>query len=205
MLKPKVHLLILLLAIGFTVSRILLTASFAFGFMIWNLFLSWAAFMMYNFSKHRSVKQRKSLKWFVGLLWVILLPNTYYLLTDFIHLGESSEITPLFDVALFATYSLIGFWHGNYILKGVYRDLIAQGNKDSARLVIYLLAFLSGGAVSVGRFLRWNSWDVFIRPLSLLADVGERLINPLGHLNEVLTVIVFTVMIIAYFESSNNS
>ena len=40
---------------------------------------------------------------------------------------------------------------------------------------------LSAFGVSLGRFERWNSWDLFAQPLSLLADVLDRVFNPIAY------------------------
>ena len=37
---------------------------------------------------------------------------------------------------------------------------------------------LAGFGVYLGRFSRWNSWDLFTRPHHLLADALHQLLNP---------------------------
>jgi len=41
---------------------------------------------------------------------------------------------------------------------------------------------LCGLGIYVGRFLRWNSWDIFLYPTDVLGDIGHRLIHPFSHL-----------------------
>jgi uncharacterized membrane protein len=48
-------------------------------------------------------------------------------------------------------------------------------------IVIMGLSLCAFG-VSLGRFERWNSWDLFTDPLTLLADIGDRALNPIAHL-----------------------
>ena len=40
---------------------------------------------------------------------------------------------------------------------------------------------LAGLGVYLGRFLRWNSWDLFLHPRGVLSDVVTRLADPLAH------------------------
>jgi uncharacterized membrane protein len=58
---------------------------------------------------------------------------------------------------------------------------------------------LGGFGVSLGRFERWNSWDVFSQPIALLSDVLGRLVNPLAHpRTTAVTVLVSAFLILAY-------
>jgi uncharacterized membrane protein len=58
---------------------------------------------------------------------------------------------------------------------------------------------LSGFGVSLGRFERWNSWDLFSRPAHLLADVFARLLNPLEHTRTTgVTLALSAFLLLAY-------
>ena len=39
-------------------------------------------------------------------------------------------------------------------------------------MTVVAVALLSGFGISLGRFERWNSWDLFSRPGTLLADAS---------------------------------
>jgi hypothetical protein len=49
---------------------------------------------------------------------------------------------------------------------------------DSAALGTLVL---SGFGVYLGRFLRWNSWDIVHRPHLLLRDIAGRVLDPVQH------------------------
>ena len=51
---------------------------------------------------------------------------------------------------------------------------------------------LSSLAIYHERFQHWNSWDLFVRPESLLGDVVERLGHPLDHPRTVAVTVLFT-------------
>ena len=58
---------------------------------------------------------------------------------------------------------------------------------------------ISGFGVSLGRFQRWNSWDLFLQPATLLADVGSRLLFPLSHpRTTAVTVLLASFLLLAY-------
>jgi uncharacterized membrane protein len=53
--------------------------------------------------------------------------------------------------------------------------------KRVSTATISALFFAAAFGVYLGRYLRWNSWDIVNQPLGLLADVFERFINPVSH------------------------
>ena len=53
---------------------------------------------------------------------------------------------------------------------------------------------LSAFGVYLGRFLRWNSWDIFFEPISLLSDVWQRIRHPFQYSPTML----FTVLLAGF-------
>jgi uncharacterized membrane protein len=49
-------------------------------------------------------------------------------------------------------------------------------------ILILMLLFLGSFGVYLGRFLRWNSWDIISNPFQLLLSIGHRIISPFDHL-----------------------
>jgi uncharacterized membrane protein len=62
-----------------------------------------------------------------------------------------------------------------------------------------VVAGLSGFGVYLGRFRRWNSWDILLNPLNLLADIGHRVLHPLANPGVVVFPALFAVFfLVAY-------
>lgn len=190
----------LLLVSGFALAlslyRMLATDSDRYWFLMWNLFLAWlplvSAWLLYR-------RTPKGLNWALKnlsllLVWLIFLPNAFYLVTDFIHLQATTVISPMFDLVLFATYSWCGFILGYSSLFLVHVRAYQKIARRSHWLVVGSL-LLSGLAIYFGRFLRWNSWDIITNPLGLLFDVSESLINPQDHLLTFSTMVLFFIFL----------
>jgi uncharacterized membrane protein len=53
---------------------------------------------------------------------------------------------------------------------------------------------LSGFAIYLGRFLRWNSWDVLIDPARVIQIMGA-LLHPEDHLKALAVTLIFGVIL----------
>jgi uncharacterized membrane protein len=144
--------------------------------MAWNLFLAGVPFVLalalYN---HR--RERTAMWWAGAALFVGFLPNAPYVLTDVVHLPADMRHTTD-RVAVFgllpeyAIYFLAGFGFYLGCIALVRWGLADVGLKRFATPVELLLHGLAAVGMYVGRFWRFNTWDVVTRPSALLERVG---------------------------------
>ena len=50
--------------------------------------------------------------------------------------------------------------------------------------IIFIVMSLNAYGIYIGRFLRYNSWDVLIQPFSLLADLFGMFLHPFQNIME---------------------
>jgi uncharacterized membrane protein len=63
-----------------------------------------------------------------------------------------------------------------------------------------VLLFAASFGVYLGRFLRWNSWDIISHPFSLLHDIASRCLHPEDHPRTWgVTVLLGTFLSLVYF------
>jgi uncharacterized membrane protein len=71
--------------------------------------------------------------------------------------------------------------------------------KHVNKLVVAVL-FLGSFGVYLGRFLRWNSWDILANPVSLLLEVAVRFTNPFLHYRTwIVTTLLTCLFCLLYF------
>lgn len=104
-------------------------------------------------------------------LWLLFLPNAPYIVTDLVHLTYLKSTVPIhFDILLNFFTAVTALIIG-YLSLYVVQDMIqAQFNKWTSWLLMIILLFLCSIGVFLGRFLRWNSWDFFKKPLAIITD-----------------------------------
>ncbi|MBD2162398.1 DUF1361 domain-containing protein [Limnothrix sp. FACHB-1083] len=153
--------------------------------MAWNLFLAIvplgiAAWLF----RHRPARSPRSpLWWGLAIMFILFLPNAPYVLTDLIHLVNdiryrytSLWATVMIVIPQYVLFVAVGF--GAYVWSLVWLDgwLRAIGRSRWIPPMEQLLHGLSAVGVFVGRFWRFNSWDLFTQPHTLL----ERMANDLA-------------------------
>jgi uncharacterized membrane protein len=104
-----------------------------------------------------------------------------------------------YDVLLLLLFAWNGLLLGFVSLRIVQRAVSRRAGTAWGWVTVVLVLGLSGFGVSIGRFERWNSWDLFSRPAALLADVAGRLFNPLAHPRTTAVTVLFAgFLLLAY-------
>ncbi|MCA9329621.1 DUF1361 domain-containing protein [Candidatus Saccharibacteria bacterium] len=183
------------------VIRATLLRNLDYWYLIWNLFLAWVPlFFMYLLIHHTQKNPWISLKSIsMSILWLVFLPNSFYIATDFIHLIESPSYTLLFDIVLILSFTFNGFLLGYTTVIYIHNALLKKITAKTAHLLIGLVFLLCSFAIYLGRYLRWNTWDIISNPLGILFDVSERFINPSLHEQTFRTTALFFVLISTFY------
>lgn len=175
--------------------------SLNYWYLNWNLFLAWLP-LLFSLLLVRFTKNAPWLSWpgiVLTLLWLGFLPNSFYIVTDLIHLQYESTTTILFDVVMLMAFSLTGFLLGYISIHNVHQLLLKRVKRSTAHAAIAVVFILCSFAIYLGRYLRWNTWDVLINPAGLLFDVSDRFINPASHGQTFLTTAFFFVFLGAVY------
>ncbi len=206
MQSPTKHTLLLLAALLFTSSlavvmwfvRFVYTESFGFFFLLWNLFLAWLPVLFALLARRRGAS--KVGRWLWGGLSLLFFPNAPYLLTDLLHLGRLGMVPLWYDLIMLLTFALAGLFLGLASLYWLHDLVTRSWNWLAGWLFVLVVLGLSSFGVYIGRFLRWNSWDVFVNPTVLLRDLaGHLLVRSQFLETAVVTLLLTAVFIGAYF------
>jgi len=175
--------------------------SLEFSYLIWNLFLAWLPLIL----AVRLVKVLSDKLWSsweamgTSLLWLVFLPNSFYMISDFIHLREVLRVDALYDTLMFTSFIYTGVTLGFSSLYLIHTQLIKRLSVRTAGAWIAATLFVCSAAVYVGRDLRWNSWDLLTNPGGLLFDVSDRLQHPAAYPQMLTTVITFFILLASMY------
>jgi uncharacterized membrane protein len=178
------------------VVRSVLTGTNRYSFIIWNLVLAWISPVIALLL----VRSLRHYRWLSGqcliltVLWLGFLPNTWYVLTDFIHISPTGEISQLFDIVLISLLVFIGFTLGFASLFLVHRELLRRKSELTSYLLIELAILAASFAIYIGRDLRWNTWDVITNP-GVIINVSDKIIDPFGSPRVINVTGLFFILI----------
>lgn len=183
----RFHLSMLLAAmsifcLGLSVFRYWITDSTMFLFLNWNLFLAfipWLASTVMMISP--KLYGRKMVVLPVLGAWLLFFPNSPYILTDLFHLRHKSSVPIWFDLTLVLSFAWTGLIYGFVSLLDIEKMLRKNYGKNLTAISITLLLFIGSFGIYLGRYLRWNSWDIIQNPMGLLYDITERFAKPFEH------------------------
>lgn len=172
-------------------------------FLLWNLFLAWMplffALMARRMASLKSAitKSKQILIYITLSLWLLFFPNSPYIITDLIHLGEYNNQILWFDTVGFFIVALAGMATGLYSLYVAHQVLNQLISSGTAWVIISISIILSGFGLYLGRFVRFNSWDLFTNPFHLFRQSLHELKNPLA----MQTTMVFTLVVMVLYIS----
>jgi uncharacterized membrane protein len=172
-----------LLAVSLFAGRVYLSGRLSYAFLVWNLFLAWIPYLfsLWAVSLYRSRPGRWWSLLIPGALWLLFFPNAPYILTDFFHLRARQPIPIWYDVGMLAVFAWAGLFLAIFSLRSM--QVVVKALLGSLASWLFVLGSLGLGGLGVyiGRFLRWNSWDLLLQPQQVLADVAAQLANPRNH------------------------
>ena len=163
-------------AVSFVALRVALSGNTHYANLVWNLVLAWVPFVLALVAYDRVRRGAVGPLLLVPLaLWLVFLPNAPYLVTDFILLRDIQDMPIWFDVMLLTTFAWTGLVLGFvslYLVQTVARRLAGP---VAGWLVALGALAASGVGIYLGRYLRWNSWDLLVQPAAVLNDAAVRL------------------------------
>ncbi|HYF96665.1 MAG TPA: DUF1361 domain-containing protein [Patescibacteria group bacterium] len=190
-----------LVSVGLLAGRVMFSDSLRYIFLIWNLVLAIVPLLLAWWLVER-LRTQSWLKWqqiLITALFISFLPNAFYLITDFVHLRQTNEVNLYFDVIMLSSFVLNGIVLGFISIYMVHRELRKRFREQDALIVIGVVFLLASFATYLGRFTRFNTWDILLRPAGLLFDVSDRFINPSRHTDTyVATISLFVVLSTTY-------
>lgn len=170
------------LAVGLLLARTLMGAG-GYRFLVWNLFLAWLPYLAALWAdvaaRRRGLAGGAQLA-AAGAIWLLFLPNAPYIMTDFVHLPGMTFVW-WYEVGTLLAFAWSGCILGVaslHIMQGVVR---ARCGAAAGWAFVLLSGALCGLGIYVGRFLRWNSWDVFTSPRALARQLVAILGDPSSY------------------------
>ncbi|WCL50673.1 DUF1361 domain-containing protein [Leptospira sp. GIMC2001] len=141
-------------------------------FLVWNLFLALVPLLIaYVSFIYYKVRRKIDLVLIIFLLiWLLFFPNAPYIVSDFIHLKPKKGIPIWYDICLFYSFSWNGMLSGIMSLRLIQILISDRFNKLIGWLIVLAIAPLASFGIYLGRFYRWNSWDIVNDPVHIIYE-----------------------------------
>jgi uncharacterized membrane protein len=188
--------LFIALLIGF---RMAYTGSIMHLFMCWNIFLAWIPYVLSKY--FMTVKKKTTWKQVtLFICWLLFFPNALYIVTDIIHIEDTTDIPVWYDAVLLFASSFVGIIMAFVSLRKVEYFLRTIFSKRTVAILIPIILFTASYGVYLGRFQRWNSWDVIQNPIALVIDIAGNFRYPFHNYKVWAITLLFTsIYTLLYF------
>jgi len=184
-------------------ARMVYSGNWHYASLIWNLFLAFIPFALSSWLLKLKSDSRRS-QYTVLMAWLVFFPNAPYIITDFVHLGPGKAAPFWYDIILLFWASWNGLLLGFISLWKIEQFLSTRLSRKMVSLCIYVFILLGAFGVYAGRYLRWNSWDVIVRPFSIMRDLKHIALNPEDNLRTwAMTVTFALLMTTCYFTAKS--
>jgi uncharacterized membrane protein len=184
------------------IARVLYSRTFIHDGMLWNLSLAWLPLLCALAAYNLAGKDARG-NWLIiagcALIWLLFFPNAPYILTDIGNLRPRMRIPFWYDTLMFVAFAWTGTFLGLvslYLMQALVRRV--RGVRASWLFAVGVLVLSSFG-VYLGRFPRWNSWDMLVSPLRLLADIWDRLAHPLANSQMYIFSALYSLFLISVY------
>jgi len=178
--------------------RMKLTDSYYYLFLVWNLFL---AFIPFALSTYLSFQQKLNnvILTLISIIWLLFLPNAPYIITDLFHLQYSHPNHIWLDVLTISAFAVTGlylFYQSLLTMEIIFKKKLSY--KTSIYITPLLIILVAFG-VYLGRYLRFNSWEILSQPFSIFESIIEIIFNPKTHYSAWLFTTLFALFLAVFY------
>ena len=188
-------------SVALVLARIIWTGNISYAFLVWNLFLAWLP-LVFALQASENYQNASARNWrFAGLAgaWLLFFPNAPYIFTDLIHLTKGFYGHFWVDMVLILLCAVTGLVLGFVSLYLMQSIVTRMFGRLASWLFIAAVAGLSGFGIYLGRFLRFNSWDILFKPVKLYHGIGHWASDPLSNPTSLAFPMLFaTFLFITY-------
>ncbi|MGG6296171.1 DUF1361 domain-containing protein [Leptolyngbya sp. AN02str] len=170
------------------------------GWILWNLFLAFIPLALSFWLFRYAPPRRNFVWWSLFVVFIAFLPNAPYMLTDIIHLirgtqrGYDAWAIALLVIPLHVSAILSGF--EAYVIALINQSyyLKQQGVKHWISVCELLTHALCAIGIYLGRFRRYNSWDLVTEPGTIFARTLDDLTSQQPIVVMLITFLILTVL-----------
>ena len=206
MLKIKIPKEIVYI-LGFSLVLIFLRFYFfhnrSLNWMAWNIFLGFIPFFISSVFLYLNQKNRLINIIFIlgSIVWLLFLPNAPYLVTDIIHVRNNGFVPPVYDALLLFSSGVLGMLFFVYSVFDMEQILKTKMKEKYINLVVLSTLFLTSFGIYLGRFLRFNSWDVLTSHISFASDVWFVFSRYSNYLEFIFFILLFFSFLSVFYYS----
>lgn len=153
--------------------------------IFWNIFLLiipyYSVVLLIKYKKSTGFKKpiQKFFGIFMFFIWLMFIPNSAYIISDVRHLLDyCPAFSPLrvcsenaWMIIFFFTYASIGWVSMVYLVNQMKKFISELFNKKAANSFVFFIIPLISLGLLLGLVNRWNSWEIFIYPASLVNNI----------------------------------
>jgi len=177
--------------------RMLWTANLGYGFLIWNLFLAWLPLVFALLAREHFQPGQRPGGCGLGLAaaWLLFLPNAPYIFTDLVHLTNRYFAHFWMDLAIVLSCAFTGLILGFvslYLMQSIVTRMLGR---LAGWAFVAIAAGLCSFGIYLGRFLRFNSWDVIAKPGRLAESLGAIATGQTGHPHQLAFLVTFALFL----------
>ena len=193
----------LLLSVAFSMSLLLVRFVYSnntveYSFYGWNTFLAAIPYLMSTLLiKLKKVNVTAVI--FIGF-WLLFFPNAPYMITDLFHYEEKFDVPFWYDLLIVTSAAWNGLILGMASLMNVEIFLARHVKPVWVTSSVFFSLFLCSYGVFIGRFLRFNSWNILTDALNLVNASAHHVLLAKNYPKLWVFTILFAVLLtIIYF------
>lgn len=184
-------------SVALLAAAIIVNDSWDYAWLTWNLALAWVPLVLAAFLI-RVLRKKRWSNWqaiILTIAWLLFLPNSFYIITDYIHLFGEQRPEFMLDLAMFSSFAVNGVMLGYASLYLLHQQVRSRLNSHLGLWLVGAALLVSSYGIYMGRFLRWNTWDVVANAPMVLVDISNSIIYAGSYQHIFSTVLAFFVLL----------